>query len=286
MQGTGIPLATPFRANEDIAEGDLRELVESVVEMGVDFIVPCGSNSEAELMTFEERARVVEIVSDTASVPVMAGVGHPGYRETHQQLAAAAEAGVEAALVVTPFYFSHDQEALATYYTEIADESEIPIYLYSVPAFTGTALAPETVGELATHPRIRGIKDSSGDIQNLQRLIRRTGSDFDVLVGSGGVYAQALEVGAEGGVLALANVAPDKANEIRQHCDDGDYAAAREINQRLVDLNHAITAEHGVPGLKAAMRARGISSGQPRRPFTEVSESVREAVQAEVRDAV
>lgn len=286
MRGTGIPLVTPFDTDGDLQEDQLRSVVGWVVENGVDFVVPCGSNSEAELMTLEERARVIEVVTDASSVPVVAGVGHPGFRETVRQLDAAVEAGVDAALVVTPFYFTHDQETLANYYRDLADESEVPLYLYSVPAYTGVALTPETVGALSTHENVHGIKDSSGDLQNLQRLIRHSAPDFDVLVGSGGVYAQALEVGATGGVLALANVAPDATSEIRRLCDDGDYGAARERNRQLVELNHAVTAKHGVPGLKAAMRARGVSAGVARRPFSSVSAGVADALARLVEESL
>jgi 4-hydroxy-tetrahydrodipicolinate synthase/4-hydroxy-2-oxoglutarate aldolase len=277
---------TPFDTDGDLQEDQLRSVVGWVVENGVDFVVPCGSNSEAELMTLEERARVIEVVTDASSVPVVAGVGHPGFRETVRQLDAAVEAGVDAALVVTPFYFTHDQETLANYYRDLADESEVPLYLYSVPAYTGVALTPETVGALSTHENVHGIKDSSGDLQNLQRLIRHSAPDFDVLVGSGGVYAQALEVGATGGVLALANVAPDATSEIRRLCDDGDYGAARERNRQLVELNHAVTAKHGVPGLKAAMRARGVSAGVARRPFSSVSAGVADALARLVEESL
>lgn len=278
MKGSGVPLVTPFEKNGDINENLLKETVEMVISGGVDFIVPCGSNSEAELMTVEERATATRIVNEAASVPVVAGVGHPGFRETSKQLQMAVDAGVDAALVVTPFYFDHDQQAVRQYYTDLANESEIPIYLYSVPAFTNKALSPQTVGKLAEHENIHGIKDSSGDIQNLQRLINHTGPEFHVLVGSGGVYAQALGVGASGGVMALANVVPEQVSEIYDLIHHNDHESAQTINKNLVELNHAVTSEYGVPGLKSAMRLRGMPAGHVRRPFNRVSESVSETI--------
>ena len=136
MEGTGVPLVTPFDGKGDIDESKLAELVEWIEERGVDFIVPCGSNSESELMTVEERSRVIEIVVEAASVPILAGTGHPGLRETTIQTEMAASAGVDAVLVVTPFYFSHTQEVIADYYRNLADLASVPIYLYSVPKFT------------------------------------------------------------------------------------------------------------------------------------------------------
>ena len=281
MHGTGVPLLTPFDREGSLQENDLRELVAWVQERGVDFIVPCGSNSEAELMSVEERARVVEIVVEEADVPVLAGTGHPGFHETLRQTSLAAEAGADAALVVTPFYYGHDDESMADYYRLVADESPLPVYLYSVPAYTNVVLSPEVVGELADHENIAGMKDSSGNLTRLQRERARTEhADFDLFVGSGGVYAPALDAGADGGILGLANVAPERASEIHRLHRGGHGEQARQLNASLVELNHAVTSEHGVPGAKAAMAERGAPAGEPRSPHRPASEEVRTEIVA------
>ena len=272
MHGIGPPLATPFTADGALDETALRDLVEWVQSRGVDFLVPCGSNSEAELMTADERARTVEVVADAADVPVLAGTGPPGFVETRAATADAAAAGADAALVVTPFYYSHDSDGLVAYYEDLADAAEIPIYLYSVPVFTGTKLAPETVARLADHPNVAGLKDSSGDLEACIRTRRLTAdADFDLFVGSGSTLAYALEAGADGGVLALANVAPTAASRIYERAERGDSAGARDLNDALVELNHAVTTRYGVAGLKAAMRRRGAPAGHARRPHRPAS---------------
>ena len=277
MHGVGPPLVTPFAENGDVDDEKLRNLVAWVEDRGVDFLVPCGSNSEAELMTARERERVVATVVDEASVPVLAGTGNPGLRETRQATAAAAEVGADAALVVTPFYYDHDQEALAAYYRELADAASVPVYLYSVPGYTGVRLAPETVADLADHPNVVGMKDSSGDIGEFVRTHNRVAADFSHMIGSGGVLAQALDAGASGGVLALANVAPEGASAVFEtHRDGGDPEQARNLNADLVDLNRAITAGYGVPGLKWAMRERGAPAGYPRSPHREPDPEAQE----------
>ncbi|WP_440007167.1 dihydrodipicolinate synthase family protein [Halomicrococcus sp. SG-WS-1] len=286
MDGTGVPLVTPFDEDGDLAEAKLRELVAWVEERGVDFLVPCGSNSEAELMSADERARVVEIVAETADVPVLAGTGHPGLRETLRATERAADAGADAALVVTPFYYDHARDALVDYYREVADESPVPVYLYSVPAFTGVALDAATVADLADHDNVAGMKDSSGNLERLQRERARTASvDFDLLVGSGSVYAAGLDAGADGGVLALANVAPERADEIFRLRRAGQDDEARQLNARLVELNHAITSRYGVPGAKAAMRERGAPAGYARKPHRPVDDDVREELAELVESA-
>lgn len=276
MNGVGPPLVTPFARSGDVDYGKLRALVAWVEDRGVDFLVPCGSNSEAELMTAAERERVVETVVDEASVPVLAGTGNPGLRETRQATAAAAEAGADAALVVTPFYYDHDQAALAAYYRELADAASVPVYLYSVPGYTGVRLTPETVADLADHTNVVGMKDSSGDIGEFVRTHNRVAADFSHMIGSGGVLAQALDAGASGGVLALANIAPDGASAVFETHQGGDPERARDLNADLVDLNRAVTAEYGVPGLKWAMRERGAPAGYPRSPHREPDAEARE----------
>jgi 4-hydroxy-tetrahydrodipicolinate synthase len=279
MNGTGVPLLTPFEEGGELDAEGLRELVDWVEEGGVDFIVPCGSNSEAELMSVEERTRVVEIVVETADVPVMAGTGHPGLKETLRQTELAAEVGADAALVVTPFYYGHDDEALEAYYREVADESDLPVYLYSVPPYTNVALDPEIVGRLASHDNIAGMKDSSGDIETFQRERKLTeDEEFDLLVGSGSVYAHALASGGDGGVLGLANVAPKRASEIFDLHRMGNDAEARQLNAELVELNRAVTSKHGVPGAKAALAERGVPAGHARKPHQAVSDEVREEI--------
>ena len=275
MEGVGPPLVTPFDEDGEIDESRLRSLVGWVESRGVDFLVPCGSNSEAELLTQSERARVIECVADEATVPVLAGTGNPGLRETKQATRRAKQAGADAALVVTPFYYHHEQSALATYYERLASEVSLPVYLYSVPKYTGVGLAPETVERLASHPNVAGMKDSSGDVGAFVRTRRRTADEsFDLLVGSGSVLSQALAAGGAGGVLALANIAPEAVSELLEIADS-DPAAARERGADLVELNSAVTADYGVPGLKYAMRQRGAPAGFARLPHQPPDESAR-----------
>jgi 4-hydroxy-tetrahydrodipicolinate synthase len=286
VNGTGVPLVTPFDDDGTVDETGLRAVCRWVVDGGVDFVVPCGSNGEAELMTVAERAEVVRIVADEVSVPVLAGTGHPGFAETREQTRRAREAGADGALVVTPFYFSHSQERLRAYYERLADESDLPIYLYSVPAKTGLALDPETVATLAEHDTVAGMKDSAGDMVRFGRERRVTGPDFDLFVGSGSLYATALDAGADGGVMALANVVPGVAAEVHARHEAGDHAAARELCASTVDLNEAITSRYGVPAVKAAMRYRDVPAGSVRSPLQPLDGEAAREVRALVDESL
>ncbi|MUV60815.1 dihydrodipicolinate synthase family protein [Halobacterium sp. CBA1126] len=289
MNGLGVPLVTPFDGDGAVDHDAIAELATWVTDAGADFLVPCGSNSEAELLTAGERAAVVETVVDAvpSEVPVVAGTGSLGIRETLEATERAADAGADAALVVTPFYYDHGQSDLETYYREVADASPLPVYLYSVPAYAGVALDPETVERLAAHPNVAGMKDSAGDLAAFQRTREYTADEeFELFVGSGGVFAAALDAGADGGVLAVSNVVPERAAEVRDLHAAGKDEAARDVNRRVLDLNHAVTAEYGVPGLKAAMRSRDLPAGGVRSPHRPVGDDVAAELGVLVDDAL
>ncbi|MFC4249276.1 dihydrodipicolinate synthase family protein [Natribaculum luteum] len=275
MHGTGVPLVTPFDESGRVDHESLRELATWLESNGVDFLVPCGSTGEAPSLDPAERARVIETVADATDLPILAGTGHEGYEPTLEATERAAEVGADAALVVTPSYYNADDESLEAYYRDLADDSPLPIYLYSVPKFTDHALSPETAEALADHENVAGIKDSSGSLESIQRLVRLTDDEaFDVLVGSGSVYAAGLDAGADGGVLALANVVPERASDVYRLHRDGEVDAARELNAALVELNRAVTARYGVPGVKATLSLRDQPVGTPRRPLRPVDAAV------------
>ncbi|PCR91209.1 dihydrodipicolinate synthase family protein [Natrinema ejinorense] len=287
MQGTGVPVVTPFDSSGRVDHARLRSLVDWLEEAGVDFLVPCGSSGEAPLLTADERVAIVETVAEATSLSVLAGTGWEGYEPTLETTERAAAAGAEAALVVTPSYYASEDAALAAYYRSLADESPIPIYLYSVPKFTDHALSPRTVASLATHENVAGIKDSSGSLESIQRLVRLTADEsFAVLVGSGSIYAAGLDAGADGGVLALANVVPGRASEIYRRHEGGRSERARSRNADLVELNHAVTTQYGVPGLKAALSLRDRPAGSLRRPLEPLAETAREELDSVLADAL
>lgn len=274
VSGLGPPLVTPFDASGAVDHDRLRELVAWVETRGVDFLVPCGSTSEAALLTSRERTQVVETVVDAASVPVVAGTGHPGLRETLDSTQAAADAGADAALVVTPFYYDHDQQTLAAYYREVADSAPLPVYLYAVPGYTGVDLDPDTVGDLSAHPNIVGLKDSSGSLGALARHHRRTEDGFSLLAGSADLLASGLALGAAGGILAVANLRPAVAAEV-VGVRDREPDRARRLTADLGE-RHVAVFEHGIPGLKWAMRERGAPAGYPRSPHQRLDNETRE----------
>ena len=275
MEGVGPPLVTPFDKSGAVDYDRLADLVGQL-EDDVDFFVPCGTTSEAPLLAPDERATVIETVTDATSTPVLAGTGAPGLEQSREWTHTASDVGADAALVVTPYYYDHTQATLSEYYRELAETVDVPIYLYSVPSFTGTQLEPETVGELADHPNIVGLKDSTGDYEAAVRTLERVDEEFELFVGSASILAQALAAGADGGVLALANLASGPLSEIVDDANDPERTLAQ--NRPLVELNRAVTTEYGIPGLKYAMRARGLLAGYPRSPHRELGKDGQDRI--------
>lgn len=280
MQGTGVPIVTPFEDEDTVNHAVLAELVHWMETSGVDFFVPCGSTSEAPALTHDERREVIETITNATDLPVIAGTGHEALKPTLEATDVAADAGAEATLVLTPHYFGAPDAGIIRYFQELADRSSLPLYLYSVPPYTGYAMPPDVVSTLATHDRIVGIKDSSGNLTAVQQIISRTATlEFDVLVGSGSTFAASLNAGADGGILALANVVPDLASDIYRSHVTGDIEASRALNQSLVELNEAITTRFGVAGTKAALGLRGYDAGYPRLPLQPLNPGDREIIE-------
>jgi 4-hydroxy-2-oxoglutarate aldolase len=183
-------------------------------------------------------------------------------------------------LVLTPHYYKGRMtaEALRLHFEAVADASPLPVYLYSVPAFTGISWPAGLAPALATHPRIAGMKESSGDIGLLERVVSSVPAGFEVACGNALVFYPALCVGASGGVLAIANCAPRPAIALHQAFLAGDHVRARRIQEALLPLAAAIATSHGVAGLKLAMDLAGLRGGAVRAPLLPAPPSVLDEI--------
>jgi 4-hydroxy-2-oxoglutarate aldolase len=205
---------------------------------------------------------------------VIAGTGCESTKETIELTQDCADRGAHAALVITPHYYSGrmNEAALVAYFTAVADNSPIPILLYNVPKFTHVNMTLSVVAQLSCHPNIHGIKDSTGNVIQLGEFANNVAADFNLLVGTAGALFGGLALGCAGGVLALANIAPQKCIEIYQLVKAGNFEAAKKLQLRMIPVNQAVTATYGVPGLKAAMDILGYFGGDPRPPLLPSSE--------------
>jgi 4-hydroxy-2-oxoglutarate aldolase len=285
--GAFPPLATPFNGGGQIDPAGIRSNVTRLIERGVRGIVALGSNGEAPLLDEEEADVVIDAVR--AAVPrdrlLIAGTGRESTRGTIDASRRAQALGADAVLVRTPSYFKPRMtpDVLVHHYTHVADALEIPVLLYNYPAVTGITFTPDTVGRLAQHPNIVGIKETSTDAGQIAAYVDASrGQDFAVLAGSAPAFYPALALGAVGGILAVCCVVPRACVALFEAFRRGDHAAARDLQRRIVPLAQAVTSGHGVPGLKAAMELAGYVGGPPRHPLLPVSADVRAAIGAHV----
>jgi 4-hydroxy-2-oxoglutarate aldolase len=271
LKGVLAPIPTPFGEDGELALDRLAANLERWNDQPLDGYVVGGSNGEFVTLTPEERVRVVEAARK--SVPrerlLIAGAGTESTRETIDLSKRMARVVADAVIVVTPSYYRSRMtaSALEAHYRAVADACPVPLLLYSVPAHTALDLPADTAVRLSHYPNVLGIKDSGGDVTKIARMVRESAAGFRVLAGSAGFFLAALAVGAVGGVMALANLAPGKLNDCYRAYARGDLETARAIQLSLVEANTAVTARFGVAGLKAALEEMGYYGGPVRPPL-------------------
>jgi len=275
LSGIFPPIPTPF-INGKVAYNKLESNIEKWSKTGLKGFVVLGSNGEYVYLSEQEKRDVVESVvqSSPADMLIIVGSGCESTLETLRLTEDCAKMGAHAALVITPFYYGGkmNEAALINHYTVIADGSPIPIVLYSVPKFTHLNLTTDIVSILSKHPNIIGIKESSGDINLLGEFLNNVDESFHVLVGTAGVLYGALSIGCSGGIVALANVAPENCVEIFELVKETKFEKAKEVQLRMIPVNKTVTSTYGISGLKAAMDMLGYFGGDPRLPLLPLSE--------------
>jgi 4-hydroxy-tetrahydrodipicolinate synthase len=255
MFSGSIPaLVTPF-CDGAFSEAHFRALVEWQIEQGSVALVPCGTTGEAPTLSYEEHYRVIEVCIEQAAgrVPVIAGCGSNDTATAVRHMAFAKQAGADAALVVAPYYNRPNQDGIYAHFAHLAEQSDLPIVVYNVPARTVTDILPETLARLSKIPTIIGIKDASGHIARVGAHRLGCGKDFCQMSGNDDM---ALAFNASGGVGCIsvtANVAPKLCAEFQAACMSGDYAKARVLNDRLLPLHDAMFSDASPAPVKYAM---------------------------------
>jgi 4-hydroxy-2-oxoglutarate aldolase len=282
LRGVFPPIPTPFDARGDVAFGALADNLAWWNEYDLRGYVVLGSNGEGVLLAEEEKVRVWAVARQAIppSKLLLAGTGCQSTRETIALTRRAADVGADAALAVTPHYYTARMTAdsLVAHYEALADASPIPILIYNVPAFTGVNMSAAAVARAARHPNIIGLKDTSGNITQLADTVRLAGPDFQVLAGSASHFFPGLAVGAVAGILALANVAPARCLELYRLFQEGRWQEAAELQRWMLPLNHAVTAGFGIAGLKVALEMLGHYGGPVRLPLLDLTEAERQAL--------
>lgn len=283
LGGVLAPIAALFGPDGELDLEKYARNVEWYANSPLDGIVVMGSNGESALLDEDEKLRLIETAVTTVDGRklVLAGTGVESTRATIRLTRAAAERGADYALVVTPHYYRprYDAEAFKRHYYAVADASPIPIVVYIMTAYTGVDLPASVVSTLSQHPNIVGVKDSAGNAVKFAEMVAGTDDDFAVLAGSANFLYPALCLGAKGGILALADVAPAACVELRDLHEAGNHDAARRAQLNLLAPNAAVTTRFGIAGLKAAMELVGLETGDPRPPLLPATDAERAEIE-------
>lgn len=284
------PLVTNFYAQTgELDVASFAANVRAHLAAGLHGVVVTGSTGEAALLDADERASLVDAAREM--VPrdkwLLVGTGAESTRTCLQLTRDAAHRGADAVLVVAPHYYGSAMtaEALMQHYWRIAEESTVPVVLYNIPKYMHYTLAPQLVAELATHPNVIGIKDSSGNRELFSSYMNVQSERFSVLDGNAQLFQAAMQMGARGGILAAALFAPRVTLDVYDATLCGDTAAADAAQERLTPLGKTIVGELGVAGVKAAMDRMGLTGGPVRSPLMPLSAEQLAAVDALLRGA-
>jgi len=271
LKGILSPIPTPFNSRGDMIVDELKENLAHWNQYALTGYVVLGSNGESVHLDDEERTRILQAARE--AIPsdrlMIAGVSKPSARHTVHWCREAAKLGADAALVLPPGYYraTMTRTCYIRFFKTIADSSPIPIILYNMPRCASVDLADDIIIELSRHANIIGIKDSGGNVSKLAYVGAHADEQFAVLAGSAGFLVPSLSIGAHGGILALANIAPTQCLAMWRNSSEGNWAAARSVQLRIVGANTVVTREWGVPALKAAMDLIGLYGGPPRSPL-------------------
>ena len=280
-------MITPFKENGDIDYDSFETNIHNWNKSKLAGYLVLGSNSETAYLSEEEKVELIKItVSNTKpGRHILVGSGMESLRETIRFTNKAARLGVHAALVLTPFYYGGKMtsEALINYFTNLADNSDIPVLIYNVPKFTHINIKADAVKTLSKHPNIVGMKDSLGDVPQLVTFKRIIPDDFNLIVGTASAWFPALTLGINAGILALANCNPNECVEIKKEFDKGNWEKAKEIYQRVFPINIAVTGTYGIAGLKYACDLLGYKGGYVRNPLLPLREEEKYEIEEVVK---
>jgi 4-hydroxy-2-oxoglutarate aldolase len=242
-----------------------------------------GSNSETPYLNETEKIRLIELTTQYAARgrKIFAGTGLESTRDSIRLTNRAADLGAHAALVLTPCFYGSQMsdDALIAHYRHIADAAHIPILIYNMPAFTHINISVDAIGALSRHPNVIGMKDSAGDVRQLEAIMKVVPDTFNLIVGTAAAWYPALTLGICAGILALANVAGNQCALIQKYHEGGQGEKARELHESLVRLNAAVTSTFGIAGLKYAATMLGYDGGFVRSPLLPPAESAQKQIE-------
>jgi 4-hydroxy-tetrahydrodipicolinate synthase len=286
LRGCGTALVTPFTSSGTVDEAAFRALVDWQIEEGIHFLVPCGSTGEAATLTDEEHLRVVRLAAEQAAgrVPVVGGVNGNDTRATVEQAKAVADQGPSHVMVVGPPYNRPPQRGFVAHFTAVADAVDVPVVVYNVPGRTGSNILSRTTLQLAQHPNICGVKEASGNMDQILDVILHRPQGFSVLSGDDPLTVPFMALGGDGVVSVVSNAVPGPMAKLAEAMDRADLPEARRLMKTLQPIMIAGFVESNPMPMKAAMAELGRMENVVRLPLVQLAEEhlpkLRDALRA------
>ncbi|HKZ91058.1 MAG TPA: 4-hydroxy-tetrahydrodipicolinate synthase [Candidatus Limnocylindrales bacterium] len=282
LTGAFTALVTPFTRSGDLDEAGFLRLLDRQIGAGIDGLVPCGTTGETPTLDSSERDRIIELtiqaVRDHAAgqhIRVVAGTGTNDTRATIAATRRAAELGADAALVVAPYYNKPDQRMLEAHYRAVADEGGLPIVVYNVPGRAGTNVSADTLLGLATHARIIGVKEASANLEQIMTILRDRPTGFAVLSGDDSWTLPLLALGGDGVISVASNEVPEVMVALCAAARTGDWATARGIHERCLELFRVNFVSPNPVPVKAALAEMGLIEDVLRQPLLPLDDAQR-----------
>jgi len=287
IQGSMVALVTPMNADNSLDWASLHKLVDWHLEQGTHAIVAVGTTGESATLNVNEHLAVIKKIVDQVNgrIPVIAGTGANSTSEAVELTQAAKDAGVDACLLVTPYYNKPTQEGLFLHHAHIAQAVAIPQFLYNVPGRTGVDMKPETALRLAKVPNIIGIKEATGDLDRAKLLIEQAPSSFAIISGDDATAVDLILLGGKGDISVTANVVPAAIARMCELALAGNAEEARAINERLLPLHTAMFVESNPIPVKWAVEQLGLIQSGIRLPLTRLSEQYHQQVKTAIQVA-
>jgi len=282
IKGTGVALVTPFNTQGEVDYKSLRNLVDTVILGGVDFVLAMGTTSEAATLNKEEKEEVLRIIIDEVNhrVPIVLGIGGNNTKTVIEDIKATNFDQIDAILSVVPYYNKPNQIGIMAHFSAIAEASPVDIILYNVPGRTSSNLSAKTVLELANqYSNIVAIKEASADFTQIMEIIKHKPDNFRVLSGDDALTLPLMSIGMEGVISVVANVYPNRMSSMLNAINEGDYDGAKNIHYDMLNLIDALFTEGNPAGIKSALQQKGIIEAENLRlPLVPVSQGLRETI--------
>lgn len=287
IAGSMVALVTPMDAQGRLDWDSLSKLVDFHLQEGTNAIVAVGTTGESATLSVDEHIEVIRRVVDQVAgrIPVIAGTGANSTSEAVELTGNAKSAGVDACLLVTPYYNKPTQEGLFQHFSHIARAVDIPQILYNVPGRTACDMKAETVIRLSTVPNIIGIKEATGDLQRAKDILAGVSNDFLLFSGDDATAVELILLGGKGNISVTANVAPRAVSDMCAAALRGDAAAARAINERISALNSTLFIESNPIPVKWALHEMGMMADGIRLPLTWLTQACHEPLRQALRQA-